>query len=335
MLGKFEDIVSLKNLLSAWEEFLRGKRVKKDVADFSAHLMDNLIILHEELLRGDYKHGGYQSFKINDPKPRDIHKATVHDRLVHHAVHRLLYPYFDKKFIFDSYSCRRGKGTHRALNRLRQFFYRASRNNTRTCWALKGDVRKFFASIDHQILLTILSEHIADQNTLNLLRNIIESFSSGAESVGLPLGNLTSQLFVNIYLNKFDQFVKHQLKVKNYIRFADDFVILSENKKYLETILGEVKNYLAEELKLELHPNKVSIKTFAAGVDFLGLINFPAYRILRTKTKRRMLAKIQKRYFDQRRGFISVESFNQSLQSYLGLLRHCHGYELSKRLLKI
>lgn len=329
---KFEDIINLDNLLRAWEDFLPGKRHKKDVIEFSLNLLDNIMLLHCDLTKHTYKHGGYHAFKINDPKPRDIHKATVRDRLLHHAIYRILYPFFDKKFIFDSYSCRLGKGTHRALNRFRRFFYKVSRNNTRTCWVLKCDVRKFFASIDHNLLLSILREHITDQNILNLLAGVIQSFPSERKPVGLPLGNLTSQLFVNIYLNKFDQFVKNNLKVRYYIRFADDFVILSEDSRYLELILIQIKAYLYNELKLELHHHKVSIETFASGVDFLGFINFANYRILRTKTKRRMFTKIQNKRDSCQKGLLPIESLDQSLQSYFGLLSHCNGHYLKKKL---
>lgn len=195
--------------------------------------MDNIFSLHGDLTNHIYNHGGYQAFKINDPKPRDIHKASVRDRLLHHAIYRILYFFFDKTFIADSYSCRLNKGTHKAINRFLRYSYRVSKNNTKTCWVLKCDIRKFFANIDHKILIEILKEYISDEDSVKLLENIIESFSSAKEkNIGLPLGNLTSQLFVNIYMNKFDQFVKHKLKVKYYIRYADDFVILSNNKKY-------------------------------------------------------------------------------------------------------
>lgn len=140
-----------------------------------------------------YKPDGYFAFKINDPKPRDIHKASVLDRLVHHAVYRVLYPYFDNQFIYDSYSCRLNKGTHRALDRFQIFGAKISRNNTCTVWVLKGDIRKFFASIDHQVLKNILIKYIKDEDTLWLLAKIIDSFNTpGKIAKGLPLGNLTS-----------------------------------------------------------------------------------------------------------------------------------------------
>jgi len=329
LVHKFEDIISVENLLEAWKGFEKGKKNKKDVQEFSINLMDNIFLLHRELFHHTYKHGGYQAFKINDPKPRDIHKAAVRDRLFHHAIYRKLYPFFDRTFIADSYSCRLEKGTHKAIHKLQQFFYKVGKNNTKTCWVLKCDIKKFFANIDHKILLNILTQYISDKNITGLLEEVIESFNSKS-GVGLPLGNLTSQLFVNIYMNEFDQFAKHKLKARHYIRYADDFVILSENKKWLENLIPKINEFLNKELKLKLHPEKVSIKTFSSGVDFLGFIAFPHHRILRTKTKRRMLKKISKKYSDLQSDIISKEKFGQSLQSYLGILKHCEGYEIEK-----
>lgn len=201
----FEEIINIENLLEAWKEFEKGKKNKKDVQEFSLRLMDNILSLHNDLFNHTYKHGGYQSFKINDPKPRDIHKAKVRGRLLHHAIYRKLYPFFDKTFIADSYSCRVNKGTHKAIDKFQKYFYKVSRNNTKTCWVLKCDIKKFFANIDHKILIEILAEYIPDKNTLWLLEEIINSFDTKNKiNVGLPLGNLTSQLFVNVYMNKFD-----------------------------------------------------------------------------------------------------------------------------------
>lgn len=325
MSHNFENIISIDNLLSAWREFIRGKRKRRDVQEFSLALMENIFQLHHDLKSLTYRHGGYQAFKINDPKPRDIHKASVRDRLLHHAIYRILYPFFDKTFIADSYSCRVSKGTHKAIGRFREFAQKTSKNNTRTCWALKCDIRKFFANIDHDILLNILKQYIPDEKIICLLENVIDSFSPG-----LPLGNLTSQLFVNVYMNKFDQFMKHRLKAQYYIRYADDFVIFSENKEWLEKLIGLIKEFLRQELKLELHPDKIFIKTVASGVDFLGMVNFSDYRVLRTKTKRRMFKKISGRYDELRNKTISEESFDQSLQSYFGMLKHCHGHKIEK-----
>lgn len=319
----YNNIISFDNLLASWQEFLCGKRKRKDVAVFSLSLMDNLLALYDELVNKTYQHGGYIAFKINDPKPRDIHKASVKDRLLHHAIYRILYPYFDRKFVFDSYSCRIGKGTHRAMKRFLDFGRIVSKNNTRTAWVLKCDVRKFFANIDHAILKEILARDISDQDALWLLGQTIDSFNSGRESAGLPLGNLTSQLLVNIYMNPFDYFVKRELKAKYYIRYADDFVILSENKEILENLLLKIGKFLHEKLKLQLHPDKVYIKTLSSGVDFLGWVHFPDHRVLRNATKWRMYRKL----FDNPK--------NEVFQSYLGLLQHGNSQKIRKLLYEL
>jgi retron-type reverse transcriptase len=282
--------------------------------------MRNVFELHRELAAGIYTHGGYHHFKISDPKPRDIHKASVRDRLLHHALYRKLYPFLDRTFIADSYSCREVKGTHKALNRFRKFARKVSKNDRRTVWVLKCDIRKFFASIDHKILFTILERYIRDEPTQALIVNIVTSFNSGRASKGLPLGNLTSQLLVNIYMNEFDQFVKHTLKAKYYIRYADDFVFLSSDQKWLTRILSEIKAFLYTRLKLELHPNKVFIKTLSSGVDFLGWVHFADYRVLRTATKRRMFRRVAE-----------MSRKKEVVESYLGLLSHGNGYHLQMR----
>ena len=309
----------MENLLVSWQEFLCGKRKRKDVAEFSLRLTDNILALYKELVDKTYKHGHYQAFKINDPKPRDIHKASVKDRLLHHAIHRILYPYFNEKFIYHSYSSRLEKGTHRAIYHFRDFTKKVSLNNTRTCWILKCDIRKFFDNINHEILIEILKRHLFDIDTIRLLENIIHSFFK-APGRGLPLGNLTSQLFVNIYMNEFDQFVKRKLKVDYYIRFADDFVIFHENRAYLGNLISKISEFLDIKLKLLLHPDKVSIKTIASGVDFLGWVHFPHYRVLRTTTRRRM----QKR--------LKNNPAKESKSSYLGLLSHGNTYKLREEI---
>ncbi len=322
LVHTFEDIISIENLLEAWKEFVSGKRNKKDVREFSFRLMDNILSLHSDLANRVYTHGGYKAFNICDPKPRNIHKATVRDRLLHHAIHRKLYPFFDTLFISDSYSCRIDKGTHRAINRFRSFGYKVSKNNIKTCWILKCDIRKFFANINHSILKQILKSYIPDQDILWLLERVIDSFST-KPGVSLPLGNLTSQLLVNIHMNEFDQFMKHKMKTKFYIRYADDFVILSENKESLRRLLLLTRVFLSGKLALELHPDKVSIKTLASGVDFLGWVNFSNHRVLRTATKRRMLKRIKEHP--------TLGTYN----SYLGLLGHGNTWLIQKEVSKL
>jgi retron-type reverse transcriptase len=317
---KYEDIISLDNLLLAWQEFIVGKKSKTDVISFSLNLTDNILQLHNELAKLEYRHGPYESFYVNDPKLRHIHKASVKDRLLHHAIYRQLYPFFSKTFIAHSYYCQLGKGTHRALNNFQRMARKVSQNDIKVCWVLQGDIKKFFDSIDHQILINILNNYIEDKRIIELLENNIRSFEIYTNK-GLPLGNLTSQLFVNIYMNVFDQYVKHKLKVKHYIRYADDFVLMSENKEYLENMLVNTESFLFNVLKLKLHPNKVHITALHQGVDFLGWVHFSKYRVLRTKTKRRMMKKIHN------------SAKPESLASYLGLLQHGRSYKIKQELL--
>lgn len=316
----YDDIISIENLCDAWSEFICDKRNKKDVAEFSLNLSNNIFNLHIDLKNKTYKHGQYIAFSISDPKPRNIHKATVRDRLLHHAIYRILYPVFDGRFIYDSYSCRYSKGTHKAIEKFNQFKFKVSKSNSRTCWVLKCDIRKFFASIDQAILIEIVKKHVKDIDTILLIKNVVESFQSTGIGKGLPLGNLTSQLLVNVYMNEFDQFIKYELKEKYYIRYADDFVIMSENKNKLIEILPKISEFLNNSLKLNLHPNKVFIQTVSSGVDFLGWVNFYHHRVLRTSTKRRMFKNIM-----VKRGK------KATIQSYLGLLKHGDTYLLQNR----
>jgi retron-type reverse transcriptase len=315
----FENIFSVESLLVAWQAFLPGKRGKKDVQAFGERLMDNIFALHVDLMAGIYRHGAYHEFRISDPKPRVIHKASVRDRLLHHAIHAALYPFFDRLFISDSYSCRIRKGTHKAMDRFREYGRKASRNHTRTCWVLKCDIRKFFASVDHSALMSLLEERIQDRRFLDLLANVIESFHV-LPGKGIPLGNLTSQLFANIYLNELDQFMKQTLHVRYYVRYADDFVILHPDRDCLTRVLLAVDIFLRTRLDLRLHPQKVSISTFASGIDFLGWVHFPYYRVPRIKTKQRAIRRV-------------IETSDErTLASYLGLFSHGEAHEFERDL---
>lgn len=248
--------------------------------EFAQHLSDNLFNLLDELKNDRYVHGTYEEYIICDPKKRIIHKASVRDRVVHRLIYNALYSYFDKRYIHDSYSCRMGKGTHKAQARFRYFVNVVSKNYTKQAWVLKFDIKKCFASIDTKILKNILTWHIEDIGLKNLIYKVIDSFESG-----LPLGNLTSQLFINIYLHELDFYCKHILKIKHYIRYADDVVIISDNKEELETIYNDVQLFLKQELKLATH--KKVIRSIYPGIDILGLVFFAKYERLRRSTERR------------------------------------------------
>lgn len=300
-------------MLSAWKEFRRGKTKKLDVQKFQFDLRDNLFCLHEKLRTKTYTHGIYQSFYVRDPKLRHIHKATIEDRVVHQALFRVLYHHFNSRFIFDSYSSRLGKGTHAAVYRLEKFVRKATLNYQKPVFALKCDIKKFFTNIDQYILLTLIKKTIDDPDVIWLIEKIIFSFAE-AQNKSLPLGNVTSQLFSNIYLNELDQFVKHWLKQKYYLRYCDDFIILHQDKRHLKNLVNPIGEFLQSRLRLSLHPDKIIIRKLRQGIDFLGYVTLPHYRVIRTKTKRRMLRLVNE----------------NNIESYLGICRHAYASSIER-----
>lgn len=312
----------MKNIFLAWDEFVRGKRQKTDVQKFGRFLEDNLFDLQKSLQDKTYRHHGYHEFYVRDPKIRHIHKACVKDRIVHHLVGKILEEVFEPTFYVHSYSCRKNKGTHKAIKTLVKMTRKASKNNSSTLFVLKCDIKKYFASVDHDILIKLIKKRINDNNFIMLVLIIINSFNTkNCFGKGMPIGNLTSQFFANIYLDPLDKYIKHKLKVKYYLRYADDFILLSNDKNELNDLLTKIEKYLNNELKLVLHPFKIEIRDYYLGIDFLGYIIFPNYIIPRTKTKKRIFKKLNEE-----------KMFNQRLQSYLGYLSHCNGYKLAQRL---
>ncbi len=327
----FCDVISVENLFLAWRKFRRGKRSKKDVAEFELNLEDNIFRLHGELVAGTWKPDPYVEFYVQDPKLRKIHKASVRDRVLHQAMYATLYQIFDKYFIHDSYSSRDFKGTHRGVQRFEEFSRKITQNYTRPGFALKCDIRKFFDSIDHEVLIYILKRKIHDEKLLGLIIQIVKSFSV-INSKGLPLGNVTSQILANIYFNEFDQYIKHTLKMSYYIRYCDDFVLLHDSMQYLENAIPKMSIFLHERLRLELHPRKVIMKKIHHGVDFLGYVSLPYYRVLRTRTKNRMIKKIKKIVELKKSKAVSLDTFKQTLISYAGMLSHCKSNKLKKHI---
>lgn len=209
------------------------------------------------------------------------------------------------------------------MDQFRSFGRKVSLNNTRTAWVLKCDIRKFFASIDQTILMSVVARYISEPDIIGLIHKVVASFHFIQPGKGLPLGNLTSQLLVNIYMNEFDQFAKHTLKAKYYIRYADDFVILSNDRAWLESLVPRIASFLDQRLALTLHPNKVFIETLGSGVDFLGWVHFPDHRVLRTVAKRKMLKRI------------NPNTKIETTRSYLGLLSHGNTAKLQWRHFKV
>ncbi len=309
----FHKIISITNLLKAWKNFKQGKSKKEDCTEFSLHLEDSLFKLQKSLINKTYTHLPYTDFFVSDPKRRHIHKATIRDRILHQAVFQVLYPIFDKHFMYNSYSSRLDKGIHKGFERLHVSCRKVTANWCKPAYALKCDIRKFFDSIDHVLLVKFLEKYVHDIDTFWLINIFLSSFEK-QKGKGIPLGNVTSQLFSNVYLNNFDQFVKHKLKCKYYFRYVDDFIILNESKEELENILVCVAQFLKHNLLLDLHPNKVEIRKISQGIDFLGYVSLPHAVILRTKTGKRIIKKVTK----------------DNAMSYLGVLSHCKNRKIKE-----
>ncbi len=296
---------------------------KADILAFSMHLEDELFCLHQELSTGTYQHGTYKQFYVHDPKRRLISKASVRDRVVHQAIVDTIGHHFEKSFIHDTYSSLVGKGVHPAVNRLDKFLRQASSNGQHIVYALKCDISKYFDSIRHDILLSFIRDRIEDEKMHALIEIIVHSFSSDKQKIrGLPLGNTTSQLFANVYLDRFDHWIKERLRVRWHVRFCDDFVILHEDKELLNRLLEPIQQYLTRELDLQLHPNKIVIRKYSQGIDFLGQILRPYCRTMRKKTKKRAIRNTHTRVLEYKKGEITDGEFRSSIQSYVGLLKH-------------
>ncbi len=294
----YSKIYEFDNLFLAWQKARKGKTRKNYVVKFEKYLERNLLDLEFELKNEFYKPLPLQTFILRDPKTRKISKSDFRDRVVHHAIVNILEPIVEKTFVFDSCANRKGKGTLFALKRFEKFRRIVTKNFSSKGFCLKADIRHYFEEVDREILLKIISKKIKDEKVLWLIEKIVTANNFCREreinEKGMPLGNLTSQFFANIYLNELDYFVKKKLWAKHYIRYVDDFVILHESKEQLEEWKEEIDNFLKEELKLELHRDKSKVILLSSGIDFVGFRNFYYFRLLRKRNVRRMFSKINK-----------------------------------------
>ncbi len=329
----YKDLITLENLFYAWYGFKKGKQNKMDVMIFERNLEDNLFDLFLELSIRVYKHQDYETFHVHDPKFRVINKAGVRDRVVHHLVFKYLEPIFQPGFIKNSYACQAGKGLHKSVQDVRDTLRYFSKNYTRPVWSLKMDIKKFFASVDHEILLGLIRKKVFDKDILWLLEEVIGSFSSPNQmGKGVPIGNLTSQIFSNIYLSELDYFVKDSLKRKFYFRYADDFIFLDTDKKRLEQLEVIICRFTVAKLKLVVHPDKIIYRKLGQGIDWLGYVLLPNHSVMRATTRKRMFKKIKKKIGLYNNGLLSVDKINSSLASYWGILKHCNGYKIEQKL---
>lgn len=312
----FEKVCSFENLCIAYRKARKGCSNSDDAVSFGYALETELFKLRKKLLNRTYKTGKYRNFVIYEPKKRMISSLPFRDRVVHHAICNMIEPIFDKLFIYDSYACRKGKGTHRGVGKLQSFI----RKNT-CSYALKCDVSKYFPSINHFVLKGILRKKIGDKKLLMLIDSIIDSAKNG-----VPIGNLTSQLFANIYLNELDYYAKHNLKAKYYLRYMDDFIILDEKKK-LHSMKLKIALFL-KSLKLKLHPKKANIFPVACGIEFLGYRIFNDYRLARKSTVKRFLRGIKVKIMNHSLGKITFDKLMESFNSWDAYLMHANTYLL-------
>ena len=337
----FADVCSYENLFAAARKAWRGKRSRRPAAEFYSRFEEEIVSLRAELLSGTYRHGDYHYFQIQDPKERTVAAAPFRDRVVHHALVRVLEPIFEKRFIEDSFACRKGKGTHAALRRAHQF--------TKVWpYALKCDIARYFPSINHEILVSQIERVVGDKAVLNLIRTILASHRDATEQEwetdgdlfsvrerirGLPIGNLTSQFFANVYLNPLDHFVKHELRVRGYVRYVDDFLLFGKDRAVLKE-QGRIVHEKVAELRLSIHPDKYRLLPTANGVDFVGFVSFPeGRRKLRKGNVRRFERRLSRMKFEAALGEREWSEVTRSVQSWVAHASHAQSYQLRRSLL--
>ncbi len=319
----WDKLCSYENLELAYKKARKNKSKKPYVLEFKRDLPKNLSDLHFELMSQTYTPKPLTTFIIRDPKTRKISKSDFRDRIIHHALVNILEPIFDKSFIYDSYANRKTKGTLKAIQRFDCFKRKVSRNNTKSCYVLKADIKHYFETVDHEILIKIIKRKIKDEKVIWLIKQILNNFSSfpklsSQERLkGMPLGNLTSQFFANIYLNELDQFIKHKLRLKLYIRYVDDFVILRNSKEKLKRIKNTINRFLKIDLKLELHPDKSKILILKQGIQFLGFRNFYYHKLLKKSNLKKIKTRLNCFEKQFRLGLLDFDKIYATFEGWL------------------
>ena len=359
-------MVKLEELFEAYFDCRSNKRNTSNALAFEIDYESNLIELQNDLNNKTYKIGKSIAFIVNKPVKREIFAADFRDRVVHHFLINKLNPLFEKEFVRNSYSCRIGKGTHHGIHKVDGFIRKCSKNYTKDCYILKLDIRGFFMHIDKMVLVDKLTKFMNEKYlkddkefVLELFKQIIFNkptenciikskpnewddlpkdkslFFSKANS-GLPIGNLTSQIIANFYLNCFDHFVKYDLKIKYYGRYVDDFIIIHEDKKYLKSLINILTTYLQKELGLVLHPKKIYLQHYSKGVKFLGSVIKPNRIYIANRTKGNFYNAIQKQNSvanDHKPNKSEILNFLCSMNSYLGIMKHYKTHKLKKNLI--
>ncbi len=301
--------LSLSNIWKCWFKFKKGKTKTKKLDFFDFYLERNLYNLHCELNSNLYKHGGYRKFTVTDNKKREIRVAEIKDRIVHRLIYEYLYRIYDKTFIYDAWSCRKGKGLIGATLRTENFL-RKYKNS----FVWRVDIRKFFDSVDQQVLLKIISRKIKNPKTFKLVRKIAQSYKTTQDRVklhahkGMPIGNLTSQIFANIYLNELDRFVKYAIRPQTYLRYGDDFIIIAKNLSCLKRIRNKTTGFINKNLLLEINSKNDIIIKASYGLKFLGVWIYPQGRKLNKRSWKRVRMRLEQKNISSYSGLVKKHS---------------------------
>lgn len=321
---------SFDGLHAGYLKARRGKRFESETIQFRNHLEEELLSLLNELKSGTYRTGIYRRFYVREPKLREVAALPFRDRVLQHALVAAIEPILERDFISNSYACRVGKGAHAGADRLTAYLRQAHREWPQT-YILKADVGKYFASIEHTVLINLLHKKIDCPRTMRLMEDIIYSWNEEAGH-GIPIGNLTSQLFANLYLNELDRFVTEDLRREMYIRYMDDFILLGPDKSHLQQDRCTIEKFLADHLRLFLN-NRTDIFCEAQGVDFLGYRIWRTHRLLRKSSVRRMKRKLRAFARKYSAGEMESKKIQASIMSWLGHAKHANTYTLRKKIL--
>ena len=330
----YKQLCSYENIFRAYEKARKHKTQKPYVIEFEKNLITNLFQLRTNLLFHAYAPQLLQTFVIRDPKTRKISKSAFPDRIVHHAIGNIIEERFEKRFIYDSYANRKGKGTLKAIERFDYFKRKISKNYTQITYVLKADIRHYFETVDHEVLFYLLKKKIGDKRLLGLIQKIVQNHKTAEKWKGMPLGNLTSQFFANIYLHELDIFVKHTLKAKYYIRYVDDFVIFNNSRQKLEEYKERIDFFLRDELKLALHPDKSRILLLENGIEFLGMKIFQYHRRVKKKNLRKFRRKFADVCLQYDQGDLEYDTLYDFLEGWLAYAAHANTYNLRKGIIE-
>ncbi len=326
----WDQLCSYENLESAFRKARRSKTKKLYVLEFEKNLAENLLQLRNELLLHSYTPRHLKTFILQDPKTRKISKSEFRDRVIHHALCNVIEPIFDRSFIYDSYANRTGKGTLKAIQRFDSFKKKAGRNNKLKVFVLKADIKHYFDTVDHEVLLNIIKNKIKDEKVIWLIKKILSNYHLNEEGKGMPLGNLTSQFFANVYLNELDYFIKHKLQVSYYIRYVDDFVIFNNSLLELLKYKNEIGMFL-KKLKLELHPEKTYMRRLDKGIGFLGFRIFYHHKLLKKSNMKKMERKLSLFLKEFKMGSLSYNEVLFSVEGWCAYAKYGSTHNLRLR----